>query len=134
MPPPASVIRCCSACMRSRAALASRCPAITRSTSSVSAGIRASTSAGEKYRSANERHVHEDRVHLLRSVHAAGQSELDVSRAAGPRDEVNGAAPPHRRLAFMPRFQNDAELLERLDQRGAIEDRDVVERQERGGT
>src|SRR5262249_50872168 len=91
-PPPEVVIRCCSDGSRSRSAPASVCAAIIRSMMRVSLGMSASTSAGEKYRSATKAPVHEDRVHFLGPVNPACQGELDVGGPARARDEIDDGA------------------------------------------
>src|SRR5262245_56954149 len=97
----------------------------------VSLGMSASTSAGEKYRSATKAPVHEDRVHFLGPVNPARQRELDVSRPARPRDEVDDGARAGRCPVSVPGLEEHADLVQRLDERCAIEERDVAWRQER---
>ena len=65
---------------------------------------------------------------LFGAVDAAGQRELDVGRAARPRDEARDGA-GGRRVGGVPRLEEDTDLAQRLDQDAPIEDRDVDVRQ-----
>src|SRR5262245_24477413 len=125
-PPPDAVIRCCSAWSRSRTVPAAVYAAITRSLMRVSRGLSAQTSPGEKYRSATTGPTHEDRVHFLGHVNPACQGELDVGRPARPRDEVDDGARAGRNPIAVPGLEEHADLVQRLDERCAIEERDVT--------
>src|SRR5213083_1625504 len=96
----------------------------------VSLGMSASTSAAVKYRSATKAPVHEDRVHFLRPVHPARQGELDVRSPARTRDEVDDGAIGRRRAVSVPGLEKHADLRQRFDERGAIEQGDVAGRQQ----
>src|SRR5260370_13896967 len=96
----------------------------------VSTGISASTSDGEKYRSATEPSLHEDRMDFLGAVHAARERQLDVRRAARSRDDVDCAPAPGRELAVVPGLQEHTDLAQRLHERAPIEHGHVIRRQE----
>src|SRR2546426_733927 len=99
--------------------------------SGASAGISASTSRGVKWRSATDRRLDEDRVHLLRPVHAARERQLDIRRPARAGDEADDGSAGPRRTVGVPELEEHAGLRERLDERRPVEERDVVGRQER---
>src|SRR5438034_10730894 len=96
---------------------------------SVSSGMSASTSRGEKYPSATEPSLHEDRMDLLRPVHAARERQLDVRGAAGSSDEIDHAPAPAFRRAVVPGFEEHAHLRQRFPQPAPIEHRDLTRRQ-----
>src|SRR5262249_8274430 len=88
MPPPAMARRCCSPRSSSGASLAAACASRRSSITAVRTGMRASTSRGEKSRSAiglprvrkrwrpgslAERRLDEDGVNFLGTVHTAGE-------------------------------------------------------------
>src|SRR2546425_12425743 len=104
------------------------CADITRSMTRVSLGIRASTSAAVKYRSATDAPLDEDRVHFLGPVNAASQGELDVRGPARAGDEVDDGAGAGRRRVPVPGLEKHADLAQRFDERGATEDGDVIRR------
>src|SRR5215468_7591332 len=101
---------------------------------SVSTGISASTSVGVKYRSATKAAFQEHGVDLLGPVHTAREGQLDVRGATRPGDDVDRTTAPGGRLAVVPRLEKHPDLPERLDQRLAIEDSDVIRRQQRRRT
>src|SRR5262249_58773957 len=86
----------------------------------VSLGMSASTSVGEKYRSATKAPVHEDRVHFLGPVNPAGQGELDVGGPARARDEIDDGARGGRGAVSPPGPGKNARLGERPGRRPAI--------------
>src|SRR5439155_25591353 len=98
--------------------------------SGASAGISASTSRGVKWRSATDRRLDEDRVHLLRPVHAARERQLDIRRPARAGDEGNDGPAVPRLTVDVPELEKHARLRERLDERCPVEERDVIGRQE----
>src|SRR6266446_9710034 len=95
--------------------------------SGVSAGISASTSRGAKWRSATDRRLDEDRVHLLWPVHAARERQLDIRRSARAGDEADDGPAVPRLTVGVPELEEHARLRERLDERRPVEERDVVE-------
>src|SRR5712692_9189759 len=98
-------MRSCSACNRSRIAVASACALITSPMISVSVGINASTSRGEKYPSATEPSLHKDRMDLLRPVHPPRERQLDVRGPARPGDEIDHAPAPSLRRTVVPSLE-----------------------------
>src|SRR5437899_2207880 len=91
------------------------CADITRSMTRVSLGIRASTSAAAKYRSATDAPLDEDRVHFLGPVNAACQGELDVRGPARAGDEVDDGAGAGPRGVPVPGLEEPADLAQRRD-------------------
>src|SRR3989442_8114314 len=104
------------------------CADITRSMTRVSLGIRASTSAAVKYRSATDAPLDEDRVHFLGPVNAACQGELDVPGPAPAGDEVDDGPGAGRRRVPVPGLEKHADLAQRFDARAAIQHGDVIRR------